>query len=217
MEEIKALANLQADSISGWGGSITFLQKYVSQALKRIEYGPRNWVDPKEEFINQDKIEYCGSKCKLQETKNGEKCFICNICKEVNKDKRFMSLQFAIKHIQTKHNDVIEETYSKESTRDWIEKTVKEKFKKEMKQNYYNDENKLFNQPGRKYSQAESSYYTRGDGSPRGDRRGGYRGRGRGGFNRYQKEYVDYDDPDRQQTKERAKDREQVDYSDLFS
>jgi hypothetical protein len=64
-EEIKALANLSADTVSGWGGSITFLQKYISQALKRIEFGPRNWQDPREEFINQDKIEYCGSKCKL--------------------------------------------------------------------------------------------------------------------------------------------------------
>jgi hypothetical protein len=56
-----------------------------------------------------------------------------------------MSLQFAVKHIQTKHLDIITETYNKDSTKDWIEKTVKEKFKKEMKQNYYNDENKLFN------------------------------------------------------------------------
>jgi hypothetical protein len=30
MGEIKAISSLQADSISGWGGSITFLQKYVS-------------------------------------------------------------------------------------------------------------------------------------------------------------------------------------------
>jgi hypothetical protein len=91
---------------------------------------------------------------------------------------------------------VIDETYQKESTKDWIEKTVKEKFKKEMKTNYYNDENKLFNQPGRKYTAAESSYYTRGGDSPRGERRG-FRGQ-RGGRNfRYQKEYVDYDDPDR--------------------
>jgi hypothetical protein len=32
----------------------------------------RNWVDPKDEFVNQDKVEYCVSKCKLQEIKNGE-------------------------------------------------------------------------------------------------------------------------------------------------
>lgn len=44
-----------------------------------------------------------------------------------------MSLPFAIKHIQSKHLDVIDETYSKESTKEWISKTVKEKFKKEMK------------------------------------------------------------------------------------
>jgi hypothetical protein len=29
-EEIKVLANLSADTVSGWGGSITFLQKYIS-------------------------------------------------------------------------------------------------------------------------------------------------------------------------------------------
>ena len=81
-----------------------------------------------------------------------------------------------------------------------------------MKQNYYNDENKLFNQPGRKYTSAESSYYTRGGDrgggdSPRGDRRGGYRG-GRGRNPKWQKEYVDYDDPDRSQNNQRAQDRD---------
>lgn len=83
----------------------------MSQALKRIDYGARNWVDPKDEFVNQDKVEYCVSKCKLQEIKNGEQCYICIICKENQKDKRFMSQPFAIKHIQTKHADVIDETY----------------------------------------------------------------------------------------------------------
>lgn len=78
----------------------------MSQALKRIECGPRNWIDPKEEFVNQDKIQYCESKCKAHESKSGEKCYVCNIC-----TKKFKSLDFAVKHIQTKHQDIIDETY----------------------------------------------------------------------------------------------------------
>ena len=60
------------------------------------------------------------------------------ICKAADKDKtkRFLSLEYATKHIMTKHQDVIEETYKDESTIKWVEKTVKDKFKKEMKVNY---------------------------------------------------------------------------------
>lgn len=129
------------------------------------------------------------------------------------------------------HKDVIDETYQNEQTVKWVNKTTKDKFKREMKQNYFNDENKLFNQPGRKYTQAESSYYTGGRGdwdnsernnSYRGDnRRGGYRGQSRGGRymrggNRDDKNYVDLDDPERHQNNSVAQDRGQVDYGDLF-
>ena len=98
-----------------------------------------------------------------------------------------------------------------------------------MKHNYFNDENKLFNQPGRKYTQAESSYYTgaRGDwdSSPRNrdyrdrDRRG-FRGQSRGGRfmrgNRDGEKYVDLDDPERHQNQSLAQNRGQIDYGDLF-
>ena len=102
------------------------------------------------------------------------------------------------------HADIIQETYSREQTISWLNKTYRERNgnKKKMKANYFDDENKLFNQPGRKYSQAETSYYTgggRGDwegGSPRNrdnrdgrDRgkgfRGSYRGRGSNRGNNY--------------------------------
>jgi hypothetical protein len=43
------------------------------------------------------------------------------------------------------HKDVIDETYQKEQTVKWVNKTVKDIYKKEMKQNYFKDENKLFN------------------------------------------------------------------------
>ena len=67
-----------------------------------------------------------------------------------------------IKHIRNKH---IEETYSKSKIKDWVMKTFKDNMRKEMKQNYQNDKNKLFNQPGRKYHPSETQYYTgnRGD------------------------------------------------------
>ena len=101
-----------------------------------------------------------------------------------------------------------------------------------MKANYFGDENKLFNQPGRKYYGYESNYQSGGrdhygDG---GDSRGGYRG-GRGGFRGgrggyqgrggYHNTYVDRDDPEYQKNQESRKPdtagRELVDYSDLFS
>lgn len=84
--------------------------------------------------------------------------------------------------------------------------------KKEMRINYYNDENKLFNQPGKRYHNSESSYYYNKD-DPLGMRggRGGRGGRGRGG-----KRYVDYDDPKVNENKQPKETRELVDYTDLF-
>ena len=101
--------------------------------------------------------------------------------------------------------------------------------KKEMKLNYYADENKLFNQPGRRYHASESSYHFQRDGGFDGQREGGYRGGyrggrggnrgGRGGYSRYQgKEYIDYDDPKVNESIARDKrdDRELIDYTSLF-
>lgn len=67
-----------------------------------------------------------------------------------------------IKHIKNRHADVLAETYERESTKQWLEEHTHSKFKKDMKQNYYADENKLFNQPGRKYHNSETSYYVSG-------------------------------------------------------
>ena len=37
--------------------------------MKRIEEGPRKWTDPYDDFIENDKIEWCRSNCKSQEFK----------------------------------------------------------------------------------------------------------------------------------------------------
>lgn len=116
--------------------------------------------------------------------------------------------------------------------------------KKSMKNNYYDDPNKLMNQPGRpKYHPNETSYYTgnrdwmtnqgEGQGGSRGEyngrnQRGSSRGGGnfggnrqgqgfRGGYKNY-RDYIDYDDPNmnQQNSKKKEDDRGQVDYSDLF-
>lgn len=79
-------------------------------------------------------------------------CFTCTICKQNGKNKRFMTEDFAIQHIFKMHSDLIESTYQKETTIGWLNNTYREKNKKKMKANYFDDENKLFNQPGRKYT-----------------------------------------------------------------
>jgi len=128
---------------------------------------------------------------------------MCEICKKV-----FKGEDFVIKHIKNKHSDVVNETYERDSTKDWLERNIQQKLKKEMKNNYYSDENKLFNQPGRKYHSAESSYYFQD--------RGGSRGRGRGGRGGGRPaNYVDHDDPKVNMAKA-VDGRELVDYSDLF-
>ena len=79
--------------------------------------------------------------------------------------------------------------------------------KKEMKDNYYKDENKYFDRPGRRYNSNESSYHThreseggdRQGSSGNGDRRGP-RNNGGGQYRNRQfsqrDDYVDYDDPE---------------------
>ena len=219
--DVAKLATLNTEISQHWGGSITYLQKYMSLAKKKVDAGPRKWIDPYEEFVQNDKIEWCQSHCEEQDFKDNQQCFTCTICKQNGKNKRFMTEEFAIQHIQKMHCEIIEETYKREQTISWLSKTYRERNgnKKKMKTNYFDDDNKLFNQPGRKYSQAESSYYTggggRGDlegGSPRnrdnrdrGDRGRGFRGSYRGGrgFNRGNntgdRQYVDLDDPERLQ------------------
>ncbi len=58
-----------------------------------------------------------------------------------------MTEEFAIQRIQKMHADIIQETYSREQTISWLNKTYRERNgnKKKMKANYFDDENKLFN------------------------------------------------------------------------
>ena len=51
-EKFKQISKLGQDSSAKWGGSINFLSRYVTQALKRINDGPKKLVDPEIEFIN---------------------------------------------------------------------------------------------------------------------------------------------------------------------
>ena len=119
----------------------------------------------------------------------------------------FKGEDFVLKHIRNKHQDVVDETYERQSTKEWLERNIQQKLKKEMKSNYFADENKLTMVPGRKYHASESSYFFKGD-QKRG--RGGFRGRGRS-------TYIDHDDPRMNEQKEKKTDgRELVDYSDLF-
>ena len=55
-----------------------------------------------------------------------------------------------------------------------------------MKSNYFEDENKYFDRPGRKYSTNETSYYHHRDEDRRSAERKEQKSR---------KEYVDFDDP----------------------
>lgn len=125
--------------------------------------------------------DYLHYKCK--EVIKGER-YQCEICKKI-----FKGEDFVVKHIRNKHEDVVNETYERDSTKDWLSRNIKQKMKKEMKNNYYNDENKLFNQPGKRYHQSETSYQFNKDGDK--NQRGRHQGQNRGGFKRY----VDYDDP----------------------
>lgn len=81
--------------------------------------------------------DYLKYKCKEQIA--GER-YSCEICKKI-----FKGEDFVIKHIKNKHEDVINETYERDSTKDWLARNLQQKLKKEMKQNYYADDNKLFN------------------------------------------------------------------------
>lgn len=114
--ELDKLIQLKPELSSKWGGSITFLQRYVSQALKRIQKGPSQLTNPEEEFIQQDIEDYLHYKCK--EHVPGE-TYSCEICK-----KKFKGEDFVIKHIRNKHEDVVNETYERESTKEWLKKTI---------------------------------------------------------------------------------------------
>lgn len=69
--------------------------------------------------------DYLKYKCK--ELTPGEK-YQCEICKKV-----FKGEDFVVKHIRNKHQDVVDETYERQSTKDWLERNIEQKLKKEMK------------------------------------------------------------------------------------
>lgn len=115
-DTLDQISKLKSESCAKWGGSITFLKRYVEQALKKIRAGPRKYVDPAEEFKAQDVEEFCRCKCK-QITPNER--YSCDLCGKV-----FKGEEFVIKHIKNKHQEVIEEIYERESTQDWIEKNL---------------------------------------------------------------------------------------------
>lgn len=119
------------------------MQRYTEIALKRIKQGPRELIDPEQEFIKADMEDYLRYKCK--EVIKGER-YECQICTKV-----FKGDDFVIKHIRNKHEDVVNETYERESTKDWLSRNIQRNMKEEMRANYYADENKLFNQPGKRY------------------------------------------------------------------
>ena len=60
---VNQLVALKSHTSEKWGGSITFLQKYVSAAHNRIQRGARSLVDPKDEFVRQDTEDYLRDKC----------------------------------------------------------------------------------------------------------------------------------------------------------
>jgi hypothetical protein len=116
---------MEIDKLSKWAGSLFFLKKYVSQALKRISAGPRSWQDPEAEFIAQDIDDYCKYKCKEVEDGQKYRCEICSKC--------FRGTDFVIKHIKNKHADKIDETYEKPSTKEWLKKTLYQKLRRQTK------------------------------------------------------------------------------------
>jgi hypothetical protein len=68
---LEQLSKVNANQSLKWGGSLTFVQRYVSSALKRISSGPKELVDPEQEFIQLDIEDYLKYKCK--ELTAGEK------------------------------------------------------------------------------------------------------------------------------------------------
>lgn len=89
------VAQLNPLMSANYGGSISFLTKYVKQAVERISNGPRNYVNPEEEFYQSDLEMYCRSEARELENGVG---FGCKLC-----DKKFKSLEFVVTHIKNKH------------------------------------------------------------------------------------------------------------------
>jgi len=50
-ELIDKVTKLGQDSSKNWGGSMNFLQRYVSQALKKIKAGSTVMIDPENDLF----------------------------------------------------------------------------------------------------------------------------------------------------------------------
>ena len=100
---------------------MNFLQRYISQALKRIKVGPKIMNDPEVELFQKDLEDFYKYKCK--EIIPNER-YSCEICKKV-----FKGEDFVLKHVKNKHQDVVDKTYERQDTKDWLERTIQRKLK----------------------------------------------------------------------------------------
>lgn len=92
------------------------MQRYTEVVFKRIKQGPRELIDPEQEFILADMEDYLHYKCK--EVIKDER-YECQVCQKVFKEQHFV-----IKHIRNKHEDVVNDTYERESTKDWLKRNI---------------------------------------------------------------------------------------------
>lgn len=120
-DQFKKIVNLGQESSKNWGGSMNFLQRYVSQALKRIKAGPQLMVDPEVDFFQKDLEAFYKHKCK--EIIPNER-YSCKIC-----DKVFKGEDFVLKHVKNKHQEVVDKTYERQETKDWLERAISRKLK----------------------------------------------------------------------------------------
>lgn len=112
MQFFKKVSEIDPKHSTSYGGSISFLTKYVKHAVERIEAGPRSFDNPEEEFYQNDLDLYCRSEAKELDNNVG---FGCKLC-----DKKFKTIEFVVTHIKNKHQDKIDETYKKQATKEWF-------------------------------------------------------------------------------------------------
>ena len=74
--KIRNIGQLDPKTSSNWGGSIIFLKRYVNQALERIQQGPKELIDPYNEFLEQDQEKFCKFHCIEIESGQKYKCDI---------------------------------------------------------------------------------------------------------------------------------------------
>lgn len=169
LRSAKQLSRDDSDNNLNYMGSKNFEEKYVNAAQTRLRKGPKLVTPPDEDQILKDMKQHYAQSKTVEVAAQKFKCKLC--------DKMFKGPEFVHKHIFNKHEDALNEKFNKV------------RYDELMKENYLSDPNKIINQPN-------TSYYERRD-----YRRTDYRRR-EGGRDwerddRKQKEYVDYDDPQR--------------------